>query len=99
MNIHIDADNVRFRYPEGLRLVFDGSLDLRGNWASPRLEGRVQIESLSYRSGFEEFLALLTERNLNLGPSPAGRLQLIVHIEGCRYITIQCDIADVDAHC
>ena len=97
MNIHIDADNVRFRYPEGLRTVVDGSLDLRGNWASPRLEGRVQIESLSYRSSFEEFLALLTERNLSVGSSPAGRLQLSVHIEGSRNITIQNPMADVEA--
>jgi len=77
--------------------VVDGSLDLRGNWASPRLEGRVQIESLSYRSSFEEFLALLTERNLSVGPSPAGRLQLSVHIEGSRNITIQNPMADVEA--
>ena len=97
MNIHVDADNVRFRYPEGLRTVVDGSLDLRGNWTSPRLEGRVQIESLSYRSGFEDFLALLTERNLSLGLSPAGRLQLSLHIEGSRNITIQNPQADVEA--
>ena len=97
MNIHIDAGNVRFRYPEGLRTVVDAALDLRGNWASPRLEGRVQIQSLAYRSSFEEFLALLTERYLNLGPSPAGRLQLGVHIEGSRNITIQNPLADVEA--
>ena len=97
MNIHIEADNVRFRYPEGLRTVVDAALDLRGNSASPRLEGRVQIQNLAYRSSFEEFLALLTERYPNLGPSPASRLQLALHIEGSRNITIQNALADVEA--
>src|SRR5207247_3834282 len=89
--------NVRLRYPEGLRTVLDAALDLRGNSASPRLEVRVQIQSLAYRSSFEEFLALLTERYPNLGPSPARRLQLAVHIEGSRNITIQNALADVEA--
>src|SRR5207245_1418596 len=43
MNIHIDADNGRFRYHEGLGTVGDGSLDVGGIWASRRLEGRLRI--------------------------------------------------------
>src|SRR5437899_3839785 len=80
MNIHIEADNVRFRYPEGLRTVVNAELDIRGNWTAPLLEGRVQIQNLAYRSSFEDFLAVLTEHNLTTTPSPVGRLRLAVHI-------------------
>jgi len=97
MNIQIDANEVRFRYPEGLRTVLNADLLLRGNLSSPLLQGNVQIQNLAYRSGFDEFLALLTEHNLNTGPSPVGRLRLAVHIEGNRNITIQNQLADVEA--
>ena len=99
MNIRIEADDVRLRpsYPEGLRTVVDGTLILRGGWASPLLEGNLQIQSLAFRSSFEEFLTLLTERNLSAEPSPLGRLRLSVHVEGSRNITIQNQLADVEA--
>jgi translocation and assembly module TamB len=97
MNIRVDANEVRFRYPEGLRTVLNAELVLRGNLSSPLLEGNVQIQNLAYRSGFDDFLALLTEHNLNTGPSPVGRLRLAMHIEGNRNITIQNQLADVEA--
>ena len=97
MNIRIDANDVRFRYPEGLRTLVNAQLVLRGNSNSPLLEGNVQIQSLAYRSDFEEFLALVTEHNLNQSTSAAGRLRLAVHIEGSRNITIQNQLANVEA--
>jgi translocation and assembly module TamB len=97
MNIRIDSENVRFRYPEGLRAVVNSELVLRGNWTSPLLEGNVRIQNLSYRSDFEEFLALLTEHNLSGTPSAVGRMKLAVHIEGRRNITIQNQLAEVEA--
>ncbi|HYR41467.1 MAG TPA: translocation/assembly module TamB domain-containing protein [Terriglobia bacterium] len=97
MNIRIESDNVRFRYPEGLRTVINSELVLRGNWTSPLLEGNVRIQNLAYRSDFEAFLALLTEHNLNPTPSPVGRMRLAVHIEGSRNITIQNQLAEVEA--
>jgi translocation and assembly module TamB len=98
MNVRLEADNVRVRYPEGLRTVFDGALVLRGNWDSPILEGNLQIQNLAYRTSFEEFLALLTEREVGAAePSPVGRLRLSVHVEGSRNITIQNQLADVEA--
>jgi translocation and assembly module TamB len=98
MNIRIEATNVRVRYPEGLRTVLDGSLILRGNLESPLLEGTAEIQSLAYRSGFEEFLALVTERNPGRESSTSlGRLRLAVHVEGGRNITIQNQLADVEA--
>lgn len=97
MNVRFDAEEVRFRYPEGVRTVVDADLILRGNWTSPLLEGDVKIQNLAYRSDFENLLAVLTERNLNTTPSSLGQLRLAVHIEGSRNITIQNQLADVEA--
>jgi translocation and assembly module TamB len=97
MNIQIDTDDVRVRYPEGLRTIVDGSLNVRGPLSAPLLEGNLQIQSLSYRSSFEEFLALLTERTSTGEASPLDQLRLAVHVEGGRNITIQNQLAEVEA--
>ena len=98
INVQIDARNIRLRgFPEGLRTVVDANLNLRGSLASPLLEGNVQIQSLAYRSSFEDFLALLGEENLRTSSSPLGALRLSLHVEGGRNITIQNQLADVEA--
>jgi translocation and assembly module TamB len=98
MNIQIDLKNVRHRgYPEGLRAVVDADLRLRGALESPLLEGNVEIQSLAYRSGFEEFLALLSEERLRTSTSEFGRVRLALHLEGGRNITIQNELAEVEA--
>jgi len=99
MNIQIGASNVRLRgYLEGLRTVIDSpQLVLRNTWASPLLEGNVQIKSLRYVSSFEDFLALMTEDKLRTTSSLLGRLRLNLHVEGGKDITIQNQLADVEA--
>jgi translocation and assembly module TamB len=97
LNVQIEGKGVRIRYPEGLRTVVDASLVLRGGIASPLLEGNVQIQNLAYRSSFEDFLAIMTETNTNRTPTPLDRLRLAVHMEGSRNITIQNQLADVEA--
>jgi translocation and assembly module TamB len=97
MNIRIEGDRVRVRYPEGLRTIVDASLILRGGLTSPLLEGNVEIQNLAYRSSFEEFLALLTERDVTPTASPLGQMRLAIHVEGSRNITIQNQLADVEA--
>jgi translocation and assembly module TamB len=98
MNILLDAENVRLRgHPEGLRTVVNGQLILRGNLASPLLDGNVQIQSLAYRSNFEDFLALFNESELKSGPSSLSNLRLSLHIEGGKNITIQNQLATVEA--
>ncbi|PYS50647.1 MAG: hypothetical protein DMG13_20580 [Acidobacteria bacterium] len=87
LNVRIEGTGVRIRYPEGLRTVADASLVLRGGIASPLLEGSV----------FEEFLVLITESDSTRTPTPLDRLRLAVHIEGSRNITIQNQLADVEA--
>jgi translocation and assembly module TamB len=97
LNVQIDGKGVRIRYPEGLRTVVDASLVLRGGIASPVLEGNVQIQNLAYRSSFEEFLAMITEADTNRSSTPLDRVRLAVHVEGNRNITIQNQLADVEA--
>ena len=98
MNIEIEATNVRLRgYPEGLRAVVNGKMVLRGTVASPLLEGDIQIQSLAYRSNFEDFLALLSQENVQRNPKPFGRTRLSLHVEGGKNITIQNQLAEVEA--
>lgn len=97
MNIRIETDRVRVRYPEGLRTVLNATLVLRGALDSPVLEGNVQIQSLAYRSDFEDFLALIAERRGAGEPSPLARVQLALRVQGGRNITIQNQLANVEA--
>ena len=98
MNIAIDATDVRLRgHPEGLRTVVNGNLILSGALTSPLLEGNVRIQSLAFRSNFEDFLAVLAADNLKGGASPMDKLRLSLHIEGGRNITIQNQLATVEA--
>lgn len=97
MNIRIDTNGVRLRYPQGLRTVVDGTLVLRGSTAAPILEGNLQIDSMSYRSEFEEFLALFQSGGLNSSGSPLDPLRLSIHVAGNRNITIKNELADVEA--
>jgi len=98
MNIEIAAKNVRWRgFPEGLRTVIDADVNLRGSLDAPQLLGNIRIQNLAFRSNFEDFLALLKEERLPTGPSALGRLRLSLHIEGGRNITIQNQLAEVEA--
>lgn len=98
MNILIDTEGVRLRnHPEGLRTVVDAKLVLRGTLAAPQLDGNVQIQNLAYRSGFEDFLALFNETDTKSGSSPLSNLRLSLHIEGGKNITIQNQLANVEA--
>jgi translocation and assembly module TamB len=98
MNIFIDADSVRLRgYPEGLRAVVNGQLILRGTLVAPQLDGNIQIQNLAYRGGFEDFLALFNQAALKSGSSPLSNLRLSLHVEGGKNITIQNQLANVEA--
>src|SRR5262249_1412087 len=44
LNIRIETNDVRIRYPEGLRTVVTGPLLLRGTSDAPRLEGSLEIQ-------------------------------------------------------
>ena len=52
-NLSVQAKSVRFRYPEGVRTVFDTNLMLTGNSQASTLQGRVLIDSMSFTSDFD----------------------------------------------
>jgi translocation and assembly module TamB len=97
MNVRIETNNVRIRYPEGLRTVINGTLVLRGTSTAPILEGDLEIQRMEYRSSFENFLTMVTGPTTIQGPSQLDQLRLSLHIEGGRNITIQNELADVEA--
>ncbi|HEY2382337.1 MAG TPA: translocation/assembly module TamB domain-containing protein [Terriglobia bacterium] len=98
LNILIDAEGVRLRgHPAGLRSVVDGKLNLRGTLAAPQLDGSLQIQNLAYRSDFEDFLALFNETTLKTNATPLSNMRLSLHIEGGKNITIQNQLANVEA--
>jgi translocation and assembly module TamB len=72
---------------------------LSGNQTSPLLEGNLEIQSMSYGSSFEEFLALIQDSEPDLGEAetPIDRVRLALHVEGNRNISIQNQVADVEA--
>jgi translocation and assembly module TamB len=97
MNVRIDANTVRLRYPQGLRSVVNGGLVLRGSLDSPLLEGSLEIESMSYKDNFDEFLAMFSNASASETSSMLSNLRLALHVEGGRNITIQNQLADVEA--
>lgn len=97
MNVRIDMDDVRFRYPEGLRTVVDGAIVLQGTADSPLVQGNLQVQSLSYQSDFDEFLRLFQEVALDQTVTPLGKVRLALHLEGSRNISIRNELADVEA--
>jgi len=95
MNIRIEAKRVRVRYPEGLRTVFDGSLVLRGSMSSLFWKETWKSRALHIAAASRSFWPR-HERNRRRS-SPLGSLRLAVHVEGGRNITIQNQLADVEA--
>ena len=53
MNLTLSADDVRLRYPEGMRTVFTSNLALTGNRQASLLQGQVLVDSLSFTSDFD----------------------------------------------
>jgi translocation and assembly module TamB len=52
-NLGLNAKDVRIRYPEGIRSVLTGNLNLAGTPASSQLTGRVLIDRLSFTQQFD----------------------------------------------
>jgi autotransporter translocation and assembly factor TamB len=95
LNVRIDADQIRLRYPEGLRSSLTGSLLLRGTSVEPSLEGNLRLDSLAYRSEFESFLSVFRPGGLNSGGTPLDHLRLSVHVAGNRNIVVQNELTDI----
>jgi translocation and assembly module TamB len=52
-SINLDAKNVRVRYPDGVRTIVGGNLQLTGSPADSTLNGRMLIDRLSFTKDFD----------------------------------------------
>ena len=52
-DLAVNVQSVRLRYPEGVRAVLEGNLQLSGSPASSNLTGRILIDRLSFTRGFD----------------------------------------------
>jgi translocation and assembly module TamB len=52
-SINLDAKNVRVRYPDGVRSIAGGSLQMNGSPAASTLSGRIVIDRLSFTKDFD----------------------------------------------
>jgi translocation and assembly module TamB len=53
VNVKLQAQHVRLRYPEGLRSVIDSNLTLSGDSQAGTLDGRVLIDTLGFSNDFD----------------------------------------------
>jgi translocation and assembly module TamB len=97
LNVRVDADQVRLRYPAGLRSSVTGSLLLRGTSDEPALEGNLRLDNLAFRSDFEPFLAVFRPGGLNSGGTMLDQLRLSIHVAGNRNIVVQNELTDISA--
>ncbi len=95
LNVLIETDQVRFRYPVGLRSTVNGTLLVRGTTSNPLLDGDLTLGSINYRSDFEPFLAIFRPGGLDSGGTVLDRLRLSIHVAGNRNITIQNELTDI----
>jgi translocation and assembly module TamB len=73
MNVALSTKDVRLRYPEGMRTVFDSNLTLNGNQQASLLQGRVLINSLSFTSDFD-ISSFMTQFTGTSAPPTAGSM-------------------------
>jgi translocation and assembly module TamB len=52
-NLALDAESVRIRYPEGLRSVLSGRINMQGNASASTVTGRVLVDRLSFTQAFD----------------------------------------------
>jgi translocation and assembly module TamB len=97
LNVRLDADQVRLRYPAGLRSSVTGTLVLRGTSSKPLLDGNLRLDSMAYRGDFEPFLAIFRPGGLDSGGTALDNLQLSVHVEGNRNITVQNELTNISS--
>jgi translocation and assembly module TamB len=97
LNFRLNANSVRVRYPTGLRSVVDADIVVGGTLAKPTVSGDVEIQSLTFNSNFDEFLALFESGMGTESALPIGNLQLSLHVVGSRNISIKNELGSAEA--
>lgn len=68
------GDDMRLRFPEGMRSVVDATLALQGPATAPILSGTVVVQSASWTSGFDSTTTMFATTDDSGLPQPAGAL-------------------------
>ena len=73
-NLGLNAQSVRIRYPEGLRSILSGQINVRGNSSDSTLTGRVLVDRLSFTQAFDlaNFAGYFSEDSTG---SPSSRFE------------------------
>jgi translocation and assembly module TamB len=74
-SVNLDAKNVRVRYPDGVRAIIGGNLQLTGSPADSNLNGRMLIDRLSFTKDFDlaNFMAQFSGATPAEAPSDFAR--------------------------
>jgi translocation and assembly module TamB len=90
-NVALNAKSVRVRYPQGLRSVLSGQLNLQGAPSSSQLTGRVSVDRLSFTQAFDlsTFAASFSEESGGAPPSHFERgMKLDVAVRSAQELTL-----------
>jgi translocation and assembly module TamB len=68
------GDDMRLRFPEGMRSVVDATLSLQGPVTAPILSGTVVVQNASWTSGFDSTTSMFAAGDDGGLPLPAGAL-------------------------
>lgn len=68
------GDDMRLRFPEGMRSVVDATLALQGPATAPILSGTVVVQNASWTSGFDSTTNLFAAADDGGLPQPAGAM-------------------------
>jgi translocation and assembly module TamB len=90
-SLAVNAKSVRIRYPEGLRSVLSGQINLQGNPDSSTLTGRVFVDRLSFTQAFDlaNFAGYFSEDSTGAPPSAFERhMRLNVAVQSAQDLSL-----------
>ena len=99
MNLVLNADKVRVRYQDAVRLVFDSELNLVGTTQASTLEGKVTLESLGFTQDFDlSGLASQFQAGTESAPSTGGvtdNMKLNIAVQSSTNLNLTSSTVDV----
>jgi translocation and assembly module TamB len=90
-NVGLSAQSVRIRYPEGLRSILSGQINVRGNPGDSTLTGRVLVDRLSFTQAFDlaNFAGYFSEDSTGSPASPLERhMKLSVAVQSAQDLNL-----------
>ena len=97
-NLALNANSVRIRYPEGLRSVLSGQLNVQGTPSSSSLTGRVLVDKMSFSQEFDlaNFAGSFSQESSGAPPSRFERgMQLNVAVQSAQNLNLTSSKASV----